>query len=252
LIRKIFLMIRRPPRSTLLGVGCIGQCTSYKSWEYQPIDFQVAYPKVRVGIGDRGLLVDWMTLNTGTSNSSANVLFYRWSDYRVTTKEGVAFRVRSLVISAFIVLCAGALFLAYPVIVFVRGPYRRYCWREIGCCPQCGYSLIGNVSGVCPECGKRVDPNIVRQTEKEISPPRRLWVALAVMVVVVLSLVQPRGELSRYLPAIIMHPTILPVVCILGIFACKRIQRAKRIPIWIVMSLMIMYLVYYVLFTRTW
>ena len=24
------------------------------------------------------------------------------------------------------------------------------------CCPQCGYNLTGNVSGVCPECGEAV------------------------------------------------------------------------------------------------
>jgi hypothetical protein len=29
--------------------------------------------------------------------------------------------------------------------------------RRGDCCNKCGYSLIGNTSGVCPECGTRVD-----------------------------------------------------------------------------------------------
>jgi hypothetical protein len=33
-----------------------------------------------------------------------------------------------------------------------REAYRRWLYRR---CMHCGYSLIGNVSGVCPECGKR-------------------------------------------------------------------------------------------------
>lgn len=37
-----------------------------------------------------------------------------------------------------------------------RTPHNK---AEMGCpiCPQCGYSLRGNVSGVCPECGTPVE-----------------------------------------------------------------------------------------------
>jgi hypothetical protein len=48
------------------------------------------------------------------------------------------------------------LFLVYPMIAFIRGPYRRHRRRKKGHCLQCGYNLEGNVSGVCPECGERV------------------------------------------------------------------------------------------------
>jgi hypothetical protein len=29
-----------------------------------------------------------------------------------------------------------------------------------GRCPVCGYSLMGNISGVCPECGTTVTPRV--------------------------------------------------------------------------------------------
>ena len=32
---------------------------------------------------------------------------------------------------------------------FGRAPRRR----RLGLCPNCGYNLTGNVSGICPECG---------------------------------------------------------------------------------------------------
>ena len=34
--------------------------------------------------------------------------------------------------------------------------WRRARMRRPGHCLNCGYDLIGNVSGVCPECGKEV------------------------------------------------------------------------------------------------
>jgi hypothetical protein len=50
------------------------------------------------------------------------------------------------------------LFIAYPVVAFIRGPvHRRILARRARlavCCRQCGYNLTGNVSGICPECGQ--------------------------------------------------------------------------------------------------
>jgi len=46
-----------------------------------------------------------------------------------------------------------ACFLIYPVVVFIRGDFRR---NPPGCCQHCGYNLTGNVSGRCPECGSSV------------------------------------------------------------------------------------------------
>ena len=49
-----------------------------------------------------------------------------------------------------------ALFSAYPLANFVRGPLRRHRRRRKGLCLKCGYNLTGNVSGVCPECGEAI------------------------------------------------------------------------------------------------
>ena len=52
-----------------------------------------------------------------------------------------------------LLLVGGGIFLMLFV-AWQRGrrelPARRIA---AGLCPQCGYSLTGNVSGVCPECG---------------------------------------------------------------------------------------------------
>lgn len=50
--------------------------------------------------------------------------------------------------------------LFYPTLAFFRGPFTRMRRRRLNCCVPCGYSLIGNISGVCPECGS----NIPRRT----------------------------------------------------------------------------------------
>ncbi len=47
-----------------------------------------------------------------------------------------------------------AVFAAYPIIAFIRGPLRRRRRRRKGLCVPCGYNLTGNESGVCPECGR--------------------------------------------------------------------------------------------------
>jgi hypothetical protein len=49
------------------------------------------------------------------------------------------------------------LFLAYPVISFIRGPLRRFHRRRQGSCLGCGYDLTGNLSGTCPECGMELE-----------------------------------------------------------------------------------------------
>lgn len=44
----------------------------------------------------------------------------------------------------------------YPTLAFIRGPVTRLRRRRLNRCAPCGYSLIGNISGVCPECGSIV------------------------------------------------------------------------------------------------
>jgi len=57
------------------------------------------------------------------------------------------------------------LFLVYPTIAIIRGPYRRCIRRMKGLCIKCGYNLTGNTSGICPECGEKV-VSAVRESKK--------------------------------------------------------------------------------------
>lgn len=43
---------------------------------------------------------------------------------------------------------------AYPMLSFVRGPWRRRRRRKRGLCIQCGYNLTGLSENRCPECGR--------------------------------------------------------------------------------------------------
>ena len=51
------------------------------------------------------------------------------------------------------------LFCGWPILAFIRGPYRRATeHRKMhGLCVQCSYNLTGNESGVCPECGTAIE-----------------------------------------------------------------------------------------------
>ena len=52
---------------------------------------------------------------------------------------------------------ASAAFLAYPLLAFIRGPFRRYRRRKRGLCVTCGYDVRGNESGICSECGTKIE-----------------------------------------------------------------------------------------------
>lgn len=45
---------------------------------------------------------------------------------------------------------------AYLTCIVVPPWTRRHRRRERNQCVWCGYSLVGNLSGICPECGERV------------------------------------------------------------------------------------------------
>jgi len=68
----------------------------------------------------------------------------------------------------FIVLVAAA----YPVVVFLNGPVRR--WRRLrrGRCIVCAYNLTGNTTGKCPECGTAIltecQPRLARDPQAQI------------------------------------------------------------------------------------
>ena len=56
---------------------------------------------------------------------------------------------------------AGIMLGAYPLVVFIKGPVRRWRRGKQGHCRQCGYNLTGNVTGVCSECGATLDADEV-------------------------------------------------------------------------------------------
>ena len=55
------------------------------------------------------------------------------------------------------------LFSGWPIIAFIRGPYRRAARRAKGLCLKCGYNLTGLVEPRCPECGTAMSPDQVNR-----------------------------------------------------------------------------------------
>jgi hypothetical protein len=52
-----------------------------------------------------------------------------------------------------VIALAGTAAVMVPLWVLIYPAELREERRARGQCPQCGYDLTGNVSGVCPECG---------------------------------------------------------------------------------------------------
>ena len=55
------------------------------------------------------------------------------------------------------------LFSTWPIIAFIRGPYRRAGQRAKGFCYKCGYNLTGLIEPRCPECGTPMSPDQVNR-----------------------------------------------------------------------------------------
>src|SRR5436309_5124330 len=84
---------------------------------------------------------------------------------------------------------AAALFIAAAAIsVFVQikliskglRVYHRIQARHDIRCTTCGYSLIGNQSGICPECGSKIDWSIESPTESRRRAGRLFWYTLLI------------------------------------------------------------------------
>jgi hypothetical protein len=101
---------------------------------------------------------------SGITGREVNGIVFRWQrrvDAFLVTPDprmGVGFRWPRIVTERVIVPLWGplVLFMIYPCMAMISGPYRRYRRRRGGLCIRCGYNLTGNVSGVCPECGGRI------------------------------------------------------------------------------------------------
>lgn len=79
--------------------------------------------------------------------------------------QGVAkaYRYRGVSLPAWLVILITG---AYPVVAFIRGPFRRWRHRKRGHCVTCGYDLTGNVTGVCSECGTKAGPALTERSEQ--------------------------------------------------------------------------------------
>ena len=96
----------------------------------------------------------------------------------------------------------------YPVRLFVRGPVTRFRRARHQQCLACGYSLVGNLSGVCPECGTAVRQSSDGElsTARLTAAERALWAcyekvtsrtALVVLLFSISGVVGVRMLLSR-------------------------------------------------------
>jgi len=89
---------------------------------------------------------------------------------KTTYEVGNWHRRRSLKIPLWLVLPVVA---AYPIVKFVIVPFSRRRRRLAVRCTNCGYSLIGNVTGRCPECGRHIDESDSESTARTLrSKPR--------------------------------------------------------------------------------
>ena len=89
--------------------------------------------------GEKRLDFGILQVQTADSSAYTGARRHEWFDWYISTPLW------------FIALVFGA----YPMVAFVRGPFRRYRRRQKGLCLKCGYNLTDNVSGICSECGER-------------------------------------------------------------------------------------------------
>lgn len=106
------------------------------------------------------------------SNFTKVTRLYTWLDVSGTAQNLIPIRFRVLSVNAPVVPILGTMFLIYPAIAFIRGPWRRDSRLINGLCRGCGYNLTGNVSGVCPECGLECTDD---DTRKAVAKRRRKY-----------------------------------------------------------------------------
>ena len=106
-----------------------------------------------IEIGGGTIAVERITLGSQSADSSIQTAFVSWLDRPYTTADGIAYRLQLVIIWPLSFVVVGILFLTYPIVHFIRGPWYRFTQRRKGHCVQCGYNLADNHSGVCPECG---------------------------------------------------------------------------------------------------
>jgi hypothetical protein len=90
-------------------------------------------------------------------------------------------------------------------------------------------------------------------TEKEAMPVRRQWVTWVIVGIIVLSIVPPRGEFGRYLPALMAHSFIVAFSFGVGLFVYQRVWLVGRDLARVSLCFVAIYLLYYfILYPNVW
>ena len=166
MIRKAIIVVL-----TLAAVGTMLTLVGVKRWidtnrplGRSSLPLQLSNdPAVFVGFGCQGNRLFCPQLNLALTveltENDVMPLTWRYEGYGVggylVTRDGFGWRNYTEAIH-FPVWLPVIMFAAYPAIVLIHGPVRRYRRRKRGLCLTCGYNLTGNVSGVCSECGTEI------------------------------------------------------------------------------------------------
>lgn len=116
------------------------------------------------------LIADKHWARIGIDGGNLQLVHARPSDERIEPRRWILFRNilgemgfrsgangrwkwKSLIIPLWMIV---SLLFIQPALAFIRGPLRRVIRRRRNQCLVCGYSRIGNETGICPECGHTV------------------------------------------------------------------------------------------------
>lgn len=123
-----------------------------------------------IGIVDGRLWVHWPD-SVGRSSPRPGPSWkqgWNWTDTATLMKGRPEIRVLGLMYGTrseggtYLVIGPVPFCLVLAVLVCLYGyrVYERQARMSVSCCGQCGYSLVGNESGVCPECGEVVQATV--------------------------------------------------------------------------------------------
>lgn len=87
--------------------------------------------------------------------------YFPLDDWFLPLDLGVQFRFATLPFLTVLIL-GGVQWYTIVRIIELSGQCRK---PEAGKCIECGYNLLGNVSGVCPECGAVIENSVAGSAE---------------------------------------------------------------------------------------
>ncbi len=124
-IQKLALLLLAIASVGMLAVGALGVYGPSCKWSYRPDGFPLSLPQGWIDIEYGHVAGQWLSLGPGAASSARETRFFNWLDKSFVSKDGVAYRVRLLIIWPIALQCLGAALLAFLVAAFVVGPYRH-------------------------------------------------------------------------------------------------------------------------------